>query len=113
MPTSGGAFLGFCAWSSGEPASSITPKGSYLNAGRLVHTQHRHDEADDPFRFAEHSFRESEQAFRQIEQPFRNTSVFVRLQPKRVFIFQRKPCSTSTEISVRLRRNTQVIDQRA
>jgi hypothetical protein len=77
----------------------------------LVHTQHRHDEADDPVRFAEHSFRESEQAFRQIEQPFRNTSVLVRLQPKRVFIFQRKPCSTSTEVSVRLRRNTQFANE--
>jgi hypothetical protein len=65
----------------------------------LVYTQHRHDETDDPFRFAERSFRESEQAFRQIEQQFRNNSVFVRLQPKRVFIFQRKSCSTSTEMS--------------
>ncbi|MEX3968905.1 LysR substrate-binding domain-containing protein, partial [Paraburkholderia sp. EG286B] len=30
----------------------------------------------------------------------------VRLQAKRLFTFLRKPCSTSTEIRVRLRRNT-------
>jgi hypothetical protein len=72
----------------------------------LVHTQHRHHETDHPFRIVEHQFREPEQTFRHLEQPFRNTSESVRLQPKRVFIFQRKPCSASTEMSVRLRRNT-------
>ncbi|WP_186095382.1 DotA/TraY family protein, partial [Burkholderia gladioli] len=32
-----------------------------------------------------------------------------QLRPKRLFTFLRKPCSTSTEIAVRLRRNTQAI----
>ncbi|MGW9760573.1 hypothetical protein ACUXSM_007454, partial [Burkholderia sp. 132550021-2] len=34
----------------------------------------------------------------------------VRLQAKRLFTFLRKPCSTSTEIRVRLRRNTHLDD---